>query len=89
MFTNLYDIEYSDYWLANNERLEDRASNNKLARDKVYLIFLLWKSYRALKKESIVILEAFAALYTYVYLRLQKYNELEYRIDTSKLQMFC
>jgi hypothetical protein len=25
MFTDLYEIEYSDYWPTSNERLEDRA----------------------------------------------------------------
>jgi hypothetical protein len=32
MFMDLYDIEYSDYRPASNERLEDRAANNRLAR---------------------------------------------------------
>jgi hypothetical protein len=47
MFTDVYDIEYSDYWPAANERLEDRAANNRLARGAVFLIFLIRKSYRA------------------------------------------
>jgi hypothetical protein len=31
MFTDVYEIEYADYWPASNERLEDRAANNRLA----------------------------------------------------------
>jgi hypothetical protein len=55
MFMDLYNIRNSDYWLAKNERLEDRATNNRLARDKVYLIFLIRKPFRASKKDPIVI----------------------------------
>jgi hypothetical protein len=39
MFIDLYNIEYSDYWLISNERLEDWAANNRLARGMVFLIF--------------------------------------------------
>jgi hypothetical protein len=60
MFTDLYDVEYSDYWPTGNERLEDRAANNRLARGAVFVIFLVWKSYRASKRDPIVILKAFA-----------------------------
>jgi hypothetical protein len=98
MFTDLYNIKYSNYWPASNERLEDRAANNRLARGKVYLIFLVRKSYKVSKREPIVILDAFAAPYTSVYSKPWKYNELEYRIDKLKLltefylqvlKMFC
>ena len=41
IFTDLYEIEYSDYWPASNERLEDRTANNRLARGVVFLIFLI------------------------------------------------
>jgi hypothetical protein len=84
MFTDVYDIEYSDYWPAANERLEDRAANNRLARGAV---FLIRKSYRASKIDPIVIPKAFAAPQTAVYTKPRKYNELEYRIDTSELRM--
>jgi hypothetical protein len=87
MFTDVYDIEYSDYWPAANERLEDRAANNRLARGAIFLIFPVRKSYRASKIDQIVIPKAFAAPQTTVYTKPRKYNELEYRIDTSELRM--
>jgi hypothetical protein len=87
MFTDLYDVEYSDYWPASNERLEDRAANNRLARGAVFLIFLVWKSYRVSKKDPIIIPKAFAAPQTIIYSKPWKYNELEYWIDTSELRM--
>ena len=87
IFTDVYDLHYSDYWPAPNERLEDRAANNKLARSAVHLIFLVRKSYRASRAQSIDIPSAFAAPQTAVYTKPRKYNELEYRIDTSELRM--
>ena len=66
IFMDLYDIEYSDYWPASNERLEDRATNNRLARDKMYLIFFILKLYKASKRDPIVIPKAFAALHTLI-----------------------
>jgi hypothetical protein len=98
MFTYVYDIEYSDSWPAANERLEDRATNNRLARGAVFLIFLIRKSYRASKIDQIIIPKAFAAPQTAVYTKPRKYNELEYRINTLELriefylrvlEMFC
>ena len=47
MFTDVYDIQYVDYWPVSNERLEDRAANNRLVQSAVYLIFLIRKSYKA------------------------------------------
>jgi hypothetical protein len=87
MFTDVYDIEYSNYWPATNERLEDCAANNRLARGAVFLIFLIRKSYRASKIDPIVIPKAFAAPQTAVYTKPRKYKELEYRIDTLELRM--
>jgi hypothetical protein len=87
IFTEVYDIHYSDYWPSSNERLEDRAANNKLARSKVHLIFLVRKSYKASRPEPIVIPTAFGAPQTAVYTKPRKYNELEYRLDTSELRM--
>jgi hypothetical protein len=58
-----------------------------LARGKVYLIYFLRNSYRASKRDPVVILEAFAAPHTSVYLKPQKYNELEFKIDTSEFLM--
>jgi hypothetical protein len=83
----VYEIEYYDYWPMSNERLDDRAANNRLARGVVFLIFLVRKSYRASKRDPIVIPKAFAALQTSVYSKPRKYNKLEYWIDTSELQM--
>jgi hypothetical protein len=87
MFTDLYEIEYSDYWPTSNERLKDRAVNDRLARGVVFLIFLIRKSYRASRRDPIVIPKAFAAPQTSVYSKLRKYNELEYWIDSSELRM--
>ena len=87
IFLDVYDIYYSDYWPAQNKRLEDRGANNRLARSAVYHIFLIRKSYRASRPKPIIILPTFVVPQTSVYTKLQKYNELEYRIDTSNLQM--
>jgi hypothetical protein len=53
----------------------------------MFLIFLVRKSYKALKRDPIVIPKAFAAPQTSVYLKPRKYNELEYWIDTLELRM--
>ena len=87
IFLDVYNIHYSNYWPAQNERLEDRVANNRLTRSVMYLIFLVWKLYRAPRAELIAILPAFATPQTSVYTKLQKYNEFEYRIDTSELRM--
>ena len=87
MFTDLYDIKYLDYWPVSNERLEDWAANNRLVRGVVFLIFLIWKSYRVSKKDPIVILKVFATPQTLFYSKPRKYNELEYWIDTLELRM--
>jgi hypothetical protein len=44
MLREAYDLHYSDNRLASNERLEDRAAYNKLAKAKVLLLFLVKKS---------------------------------------------
>ena len=62
IFLDSYYIHYSDYWPSQNERLEDRVANNRLAQSKVYLIFLVRKSYRASRPEPIIIAPTFAAL---------------------------
>ena len=87
MFTDLYEIEYSNYWPASNKKLEDRVANNKLARGMVFLIFLIRKSYRASRRDPIVIPKAFAAPQTSIYSKLRKYNDLGYWIDSSELWM--
>ena len=87
MFTDVYNIQYADYWPASNERLEDCLANNRLAQSMVYLIFLIQKSYKASRSDPIVIPNTFAALQTSMYSKPCKYNELEYRIDNSELRM--
>jgi hypothetical protein len=86
LFTNLYDIQYANYWPSSNERSEDWAANNRLAMAKVYLIFLIWKAFKAPGKK-IAILEAFVAPLTLMYKKPWKYNELEYCINMTELQM--
>ena len=87
MFMDLYEVEYLDYSLACNERLEDWAANNMLARGAMFLIFLVQELYKASTRDFIVIPKVFIAPQTSVYLKPWKYNELEYWIDTSELQM--
>ena len=87
MFTNLYDIEYSNYWPTNNERLKNCPTNNRLAKSVVFLIFLVCKLYRVSKRDPIIIPKAFVAPRTSIYSKPWKYNKLEYRIDTSELQI--
>jgi hypothetical protein len=40
MFTDLYDIEYSDYWPTSNKRIEDQTTNNRFARGVMSSSFL-------------------------------------------------
>ena len=86
IFTDVYNIEY-DYWPSSNEKLEDCAANNKLVRGTVFLVFRIWKSYKASKPDPIILPKAFAILQTLIYSKPHKYNELEYQIDTLELQM--
>jgi hypothetical protein len=86
MFRETYDLHYSNYVPSSNERLEDRAANNKHAKAKVLLIFLVKKTYRAAGNVVNVPLN-FHAPNTSVYNKPQKYNELEYRVDTTKLRI--
>jgi hypothetical protein len=51
LFIDLYNIQYAEYWLLSSKRLEDRAANNRLAKEKVYLIFLIQKAFKALEKK--------------------------------------
>lgn len=97
MYKSTYERAYSCYLPAMNKRLEDRLANNKLARTKVHLIFLVKKTFK-LDRKPIKILSAFEAPNTSVYQKPYKYNELEYKISTSELcmefylyvmEMFC
>jgi hypothetical protein len=80
----MYNWHYSNYMLASNKRLEDRPTDNKLARTKVHLIFLVRKTYKPNGK-FIKIPVAFEAPNTSVYQEPHKYNELEYMIANTKL----
>jgi hypothetical protein len=86
MFREIYDLHYSNYVPANNKRLEDRAMNNKLAKAKVLLFFIVKKSYMVAGNIINVPLN-FYATNTFVYTKPHIYNELEYRIETSELRM--
>ena len=86
MFRETYDLHYSDYLPTNNERLEDRVENNKFAKAKVLLLFLVKKLYRAVENVVNVPLNSYAPNSS-IYTKLCKYNELEYQIETSELQM--
>ena len=87
MFTDVYKIKYANYWPASNERLEDCAANNKLAWSAAYLIFLIWKSYKASRPDLIIIPKAFIALQTSMYSKPRKYNKFEYQINNLELRM--
>jgi hypothetical protein len=86
MFRDTYDRYHSSYLLSSNKRMDDRLANNKLAKVDFHLIFLVKKSYKPDGK-SINILVAFEAPNTSVYQKPHKFNELECRIETSKLWM--
>jgi hypothetical protein len=86
MFRDTYNRAYSSYLPSPNERLEDRPANNKLAKAKVYLIFIVKKSDK-LNGKSIKVPVFFEAPNTSVYQKPCKYNELEYKIMTSELRM--
>jgi hypothetical protein len=64
--------------------LEGRATNNKVAKAKVLLFFLVKKSYRA-TWNLISNFEKFEAMQTLVYTKPKKYNELDYKIKTLEL----
>lgn len=48
-FRDIYERYHLSNWPVGNERLEDRPANNKLAMAKVYLLFLVQKSYKPVK----------------------------------------
>ena len=82
MFRETYDLHYSNYVPSSNER----AANNKHTKAKVLLIFLVKKTYRAAGNVDNVLLN-FHAPNTSLYNKPQKYNELEYGMDTTELRM--
>jgi hypothetical protein len=52
MYRDMYERAYSCYLPAMNKRLEDRPANNKLARAKVHLIFLVKKTFKLDRKPN-------------------------------------
>ena len=83
MFTANYVKKYATYELAKFERLEYLPATNKSARAPVSLLFLIRKS----EKAKFNIPATFQAPDTPVYTKPRKYQELQYRIQSTKLQM--
>ena len=83
MFTANYVKKYSTYEPAKFERLEDLPATNKNTRAPVSLFFLVRKSNKA----KLNIPAVFQALDTPVYTKPRKYQELQYRIQTTELRM--
>ena len=83
MFTANYVKKYATYEPAKFERLEDLPATNKSARAPVSLLFLIRKS----EKSKFNIPATFQAPDTLVYTKPRKYQELQYRIQSTELQM--
>ena len=81
-----YNLVFSDYVPCQNERLEDKAANNKAAKAKVALIILLKKGTRAADLEKKIPLE-FIAPDDRTYQKAGKYNELQYRLSSLEFRM--
>ena len=83
MFTANYVKKYSTYEPAKFEWLEDLPATNKNARAPVSLLFLVRKSDKA----KFNIPAVFQALDIPVYTKPRKYQELQYRFQTTELRM--
>ena len=83
MFTTNDVKKDSTYKLANFKCLEDLSATNKNTRAIVYLIFLVRKSDKA----KFNIPHVFKAPNIPVHNKPRKYQELEYRMQTTELQM--
>ena len=83
MFRANYVKKYGTYEPAKFERLEDIPATNKSARALVSLLFLISQS----KKAKFNILTIFQKPDTPVYTKPRKYQELQYRIQATKLRM--
>ena len=83
MFTANYVKKYATYEPAKFERLEDLPTTNKNARAPVCLLFLIRKS----EKAKFNIPSTFQARDTPVYTKPRKYQELQYRIQSTELRM--
>ena len=83
MFTANYVKKYSTYEPAKFEWLEDLPTTNKNVRAPVSLQFLVRKSDKA----KFNIPAIYQAPGTPMYTKPRKYQELQYRIQTTKLRM--
>ena len=83
MFTTNYVKRYAAYEPAKFEQLEDLPATNKSARAPVCLLFLIRKS----EKAKFNIPATFQAPDTPVYTKPRKYQELQYRIQSTELRM--
>ena len=83
MFTANYVKKYATYEPAKFEWLEDLLTTNKSARAPVSLLFLIRKS----EKAKFNIPATFQAPDTPVYTKPRKYQELQYRIQSTELRM--
>ena len=83
MFTANYVKKYATYERAKFEQLEDLPATNKSARAPVSLLFLI----RKLEKAKFNILATFQAPDTPMYTKPRKYQELQYRIQSTELRM--
>ena len=83
MFTANYVKKYATYEPAKFEQLEDLPTTNKSARAPVSLLFLIRKS----EKSKFNTPATFQALDTPVYTKPRKYQELQYRIQSTELRM--
>ena len=83
MVTPNYVKKYSTYEPVKLEQLEDLPATNKNIRAPVSLLFLVRKSDKA----KFNIPAVFQALEIPVYTKPRKYQELQYRIQTTELRM--
>ena len=83
MFTANYVKKYATYEPTKFEWLEDLPATNKSARAPVSLLFLIRKS----EKSKFNIPATFQAPDTPVYTKPRKYQELQYRIQSTELRM--
>ena len=83
MLTAKYVQKFSTYIPAKFERLEDLPAMHRNAQAPVSLMFLICH----VDKDMINIPEEFEAPNTFVYTKPRKYQELEYRDQSSELHM--
>ncbi len=82
-FRDVYDISYSEYEPSKFERLQDVSVTNKLAKEPVFLLFLVKKDISG--RYSVP--SQFMYPETSIFTKPRRYDELEYRIYSSELRM--